>query len=95
MNNLIKKKLESNILKLYFFESLFMSIAFTIPTIVLFWLENGLSFMEIMILQSFFALMIVLIEVPSGYIADIIGRKKTIILALELHQFSLKSNKTS
>jgi MFS family permease len=42
---------------------------------------GGISFFEIMILQSYFTLMIFLLEIPSGAIADYLGRKKAIILA--------------
>jgi MFS family permease len=56
-------------------------MAFFVPVIVLFWQENGLNMSQIMILQSLFSLTVVFLEVPSGYFADIFGRKKTLILA--------------
>ncbi len=48
---------------------------------VLFWFDNGLSLTEIMILQSLFALSVVVLEVPTGYFADMFGRKKALIIA--------------
>lgn len=49
------------------------------PIAVLFYGENGLSIKEMFILQSIFSVAIVVLEVPSGYIADVLGYKKTLI----------------
>jgi|TARA_B100001964_G_scaffold220365_1_gene263349 MFS family permease len=51
------------------------------PIIVLFFQENGLSMMEILLLQSIFSIGIILFEIPSGYFSDVMGRKNTIIIA--------------
>ena len=72
--------MKSNIWKFYLFNIL-SAMAFFVPVIVLFWQENGLNMSQIMILQSLFSLTVVFLEVPSGYFADIFGRKKTLILA--------------
>jgi MFS family permease len=48
---------------------------------VLFWQDNGLSLTQVMILQALFAITVVFLEVPSGYFADIIGRRKTLFIA--------------
>jgi MFS family permease len=70
--------LKSNIWKFYLFQA-FRNLAFFVPIIVLFWQDNGLSLTEIMILQSIFAISIVLLEVPTGYFADVFGRKKSLM----------------
>lgn len=54
---------------------------FSIPVMVLFWQDNGLSLTEIMILQSIFAIVAVALEIPTGYFADIYGRKQALILS--------------
>lgn len=41
----------------------------------------GLSFAQIMIGESIFALTIVLFEIPSGVLSDLFGRKKTLLIA--------------
>ena len=51
------------------------------PIIVLFFKENGLSLFEVMILQSVYSLTVAITEIPSGYIADYFGRRKSIIFS--------------
>ena len=47
----------------------------TMPIIVLFFQENGLTLMEVMILQSVYSLTIAITEIPSGYITDFLEGK--------------------
>lgn len=42
--------------------------------------QNGLSTMEIMLLQSLFAIAVIALEVPTGQFADYYGRKESIII---------------
>ena len=42
---------------------------------------GGLNFFEIMALQSYFMFVIFLFEIPSGAIADFVGRKMALILS--------------
>ena len=50
------------------------------PIVVLFFQENGLSLQEVMILQGMYSFMVAAMEIPSGYLADVFGRKNTLIL---------------
>ncbi len=50
------------------------------PTMVLFFTENGLTMQQVFILQTFFSIAIFALEIPSGYIADSFGRKNSIVL---------------
>lgn len=50
------------------------------PIVVPFYESNGLGMKDIMILQAIYSVAIVVLEVPSGYLADVIGRRKTLIL---------------
>lgn len=72
--------IRSNIWKLYAIQALTQAL-FMIPVIVLFWQSHGLSMKEILIIQAGFALTILLLEIPTGYIADRWGRKRTLITA--------------
>lgn len=72
-------KLYSNIWKLYVIKGLkwFMIV---MPIVVLFFQENGLNLQQVMILQGIYSFMVAVMEIPSGYLADIFGRKNTLIL---------------
>ena len=73
------KDLEDNIWKLkamYFLSNL----VFPIPVVVLFWMANGLNLTEVMILQSVFSIIIVVLELPTGYFADLYGRKTSLVI---------------
>ena len=51
------------------------------PIIVLFFQEHGLTITQVMILQAIYSLAVAIFEIPSGYLADRFGRKKTIVLS--------------
>jgi MFS family permease len=52
---------------------------FLIPVIVPFFQENGLSLKQVFLLQSIFALSLMVLEIPSGYLSDRWGRKPTML----------------
>lgn len=49
------------------------------PIVVLFYGQNGLGMEEIMILQAVYSVSIIILEIPSGYFADVLGRRLTLI----------------
>ena len=73
-------KVKHNILKIYLLKG-FLWFMVAMPIIVLFFKENGLSLFEVMILQSVYSLTVAITEIPSGYIADYFGRRKSIIFS--------------
>lgn len=75
----MKKALRHNINKLYgmaFFQSAMIITAVFVPLMQ----RHGLSMTEVLKTQAVFALVIALCEVPSGYLADLWGRRNTIVL---------------
>lgn len=50
------------------------------PIVVLFYKANGLGVKELFILQSIYSVSIVALEIPSGYLADVLGRKNSIVI---------------
>ena len=50
-----------------------------IPVAVPFFQSKGLSMQEVFSLQALFGLVVLLTEVPSGYLADVLGRKNTLV----------------
>lgn len=69
-----EQNLEANIWKFYLFEILY-SLMFYTPIIILFFQDNGLSLAKIMLIQSIASIVWILMEIPSGYFADRMGRK--------------------
>ncbi|MCX6141542.1 MAG: MFS transporter [Candidatus Kapabacteria bacterium] len=53
---------------------------FTIPVLVVYYRHLGLSMQDVMSLQAIFAVTMVVIEVPSGYFSDVLGRRTTMII---------------
>jgi MFS family permease len=50
------------------------------PVIFLFYNENGFSTTELLGLHAVYSIVIAILEVPSGYIADVWGRKNALVL---------------
>ena len=73
-------QLRHNILKMYLLKAVLWFMV-AMPIIVLFFQEHGLTLTEVMILQSIYSFSVALFEIPSGFIADVFGRKRTIILS--------------
>jgi len=51
------------------------------PFLILIFLQNGLSFTEIGILVAFRAICINLMEIPAGAVADVVGRRRSMIVS--------------
>lgn len=49
------------------------------PVIVLFYKENGLGLKEILLLKSVYSIVLVSLDIPTGYLADAWGRKKCLL----------------
>jgi MFS family permease len=77
------RSVASNIWKLNVIQGLrwFMLI---MPIIVVFYQANGLSMREVLLLQSAYSIAIILLEIPSGYFSDVLGRKPTITIGCVL-----------
>ena len=57
------------------------NLRFFDPFLFLFFLDKGLSFFEIGLLVSFREVMVYVMEIPAGIIADVLGRRKVMIFA--------------
>lgn len=70
--------MKRNILSLYLIK---LSKWFTLvmPVIVLFYGEHGLGLRDVFILKSVYSVAAVALEIPSGYLADVWGRKKCLV----------------
>ena len=80
----MREKLHRNVPAIYglaFFHS-FMVI---VPVIVPFFMSKGLSLADIFYLQAIYAATIVLLEAPSGYFADLFGRRTALLIGSVAH----------
>jgi MFS family permease len=74
----MNSSIQSNILSLYLIKfSKWFNLV--MPVVVLFYQDNGLSMQDIFWLKSVYSIAIVTMEVPSGYMADVWGRKRTLL----------------
>lgn len=75
----MNQQLQRNIWLLHILK-LLRSALFVMPVIVLFFENRGLTMTEVFLLQSIFAWAVVLLEVPTGYLGDILTRKQWLII---------------
>ncbi len=75
----MKRSLHTNIYNLYLIKlsKWFMLI---MPVVALYYTENGLDAFDIYLLQAIYSLSVAVLEIPSGYMADVIGRKKSLVM---------------
>jgi MFS family permease len=73
------EKVSRNFWKIFTLKFLgdFLPIA---PVLILYYTVNGLNSTQIFTIQAAFHLAVLLLEVPSGYLADVVGRRRTLIL---------------
>ena len=50
------------------------------PIVVLFYQDNGMGMHQVFLLKAIYSIAIVVMEIPSGWMADVWGRKKTLVL---------------
>src|SRR5690606_38711603 len=80
----MEKLLKRNIRIIYglAFVHAFMLI---VPVLVPFFQSKGLTLAEVFYLQAVYAATIVLLEAPSGYFADVLGRRMALIVGAVAH----------
>jgi MFS family permease len=74
-----RQRLQRNLVRtlmLGFFQVFLVIMPIAVP----FFQSKGLSMQEVFSLQALFALVVLITEVPSGYVADMIGRKQTLVI---------------
>ncbi len=71
--------IRSNLWKIYAYK-LLSEFWVIVPILIPYYESNNLNKTQIFTIQAAYALSILIMEIPSGYLADIIGRRKTLIL---------------
>lgn len=79
MNEKQIKKIQNNIPKIYVF-CFFQTFLVIMPVIVPFWENKGLTLQDIFSLQGVFAAALIIFDAPAGYLADLFGRKNTLLI---------------
>jgi MFS family permease len=72
-------QVQSNIYKLYVIK-MAKWFMLTMPILMLYYKDHGFSDAQAFQLKAFYSLSIVLFELPSGYFADVLGRKMTLVI---------------
>ena len=70
------------------FYGFFKNLRFFDAFLILFFLEKGLSFLEIGVLYAVREIAIIVLEIPSGVLADALGRRKTLIASFFVYILS-------
>jgi MFS family permease len=82
-----RKALSGNFRRMFFIQA-FQSVRTLNVVVVLFYLARGLDLSQVFYLSIFWAVINILFEIPSSYLADRWGRKKTIVLSTTLYFMS-------
>ncbi len=77
------RDLSGNLWRYQAYQVLVVAFLF-VPIVVLFWEENGLDPFDVYILQGLYAVAVVLLEVPTGMVADRLGKRTSLIGAAAL-----------
>jgi MFS family permease len=88
MNNNDKIAFSRNIWK-YYLISIFHGFWFIVAIDILYYLSFDLSFTKIATFALVYAIITIFLEVPSGAISDILGRKKTTIIGYTLSAIAI------
>lgn len=72
--------LSSNIWKLYA-DRIIGNFYIFAPLLVPYYLSSGLNATEVFVIQAAYSAALCLLEIPTGYVSDIWGRKKTLMVA--------------
>ncbi len=81
----MKDKLMERNIKLQYLIGSLMWGRFFIPVIALFYIASQVTLEQFTIIFSIFALATLILEIPSGVVADILGKKKTLLLSRALY----------
>ena len=71
--------LKANLWKIYLYNFL-SEFYLVIPILIPYYQAHNLSPTQIFTIQAAYAFSVLLFEIPSGYLADVIGRKKTLVI---------------
>jgi MFS family permease len=71
--------LRANLWKLYAYKFI-SEFYLVVPVLIPYYMAHGLSSTQVFTIQAAYALSVLVLEIPSGYLADVAGRKTTLVL---------------
>lgn len=71
---------DRNISLIYLFRAFMAADSLLLPMLLPFYQSLNISFSQVAILQSVFAMTIVVFQLPTGWFADLFGRRKTLLI---------------
>ena len=75
---MLNPSVKGNLTRLYIIKIAKWFMLF-MPIVVPFYMANDLGMKEVILLQGIYSIAIVVLEIPSGYVADVLGRRKTLL----------------
>ena len=84
----MKEELERNIWLMYVTTALAW-VRFHVSVLPLFYIASQVPLEEFMVIMSIYAITTLVLEVPSGVVADILGKKNTLLIARSLYVIEL------
>jgi predicted MFS family arabinose efflux permease len=69
----------TNLWKLYAYKFI-SEFYLVVPVLIPYYVSHGLNSTQVFTIQAAYALAVLLLEIPSGYLADVIGRRPTLII---------------
>lgn len=76
----LERALRANVTRILWLNAAWMFLV-VMPVMVPFYRHHGLSMQEVYLLQSIFAVATLALELPTGYLADLLGRKRALVAA--------------
>ncbi len=84
----MSKNIERN-LTLVNIDRFFAGFWLITPVLVLYYQANGLNATQVFLIQAIFSFAVVVLEVPTGYFSDVVGRKTALVISTTLTPLGL------
>ena len=75
----MRNSIASNLWKIYAYK-LSSDFYLIVPILIPYYKSNGLSATQVFLVQAAYAFFVLILEIPSGYLADVLGRRTTLII---------------
>jgi MFS family permease len=84
----MRNNIASNLWKIYAYK-LLSDFYLIVPILIPYYKSHGLSATQVFLIQAAYALFVLILEIPSGYLADVLGRRATLIVGAAVFPIGL------